>query len=101
MPGGNGTGPMGAGPMSGRAAGFCAGYPVPGYMNNTGRGGFRGGGRGWGRGFGRGVGRGFGLWTGAAASQTPEQELDDLKQQAEMLQSSLNQINSRIEQLQK
>jgi len=33
MPGGDGTGPMGMGPMTGRAAGFCAGYGVPGYMN--------------------------------------------------------------------
>jgi len=30
MPGGDGTGPAGMGPMTGRAAGYCAGYPVPG-----------------------------------------------------------------------
>jgi hypothetical protein len=30
---GDRTGPAGLGPMTGRAAGFCAGYPVPGYMN--------------------------------------------------------------------
>ena len=33
MPGGDRTGPAGMGPMTGRAAGYCAGYPVPGYMN--------------------------------------------------------------------
>lgn len=33
MPWGNGTGPAGYGPMTGRAAGYCAGYPVPGYLN--------------------------------------------------------------------
>ena len=33
MPGGNRTGPTGMGPITGRGAGFCAGYPVPGYMN--------------------------------------------------------------------
>lgn len=33
MPRGDGTGPMGLGPMTGRAAGYCAGYPVPGFMN--------------------------------------------------------------------
>jgi len=33
MPFGDGTGPAGLGPMTGRAAGFCAGYPIPGYMN--------------------------------------------------------------------
>jgi len=83
MPFGNGTGPAGSGPMTGRAAGFCAGFPVPGYMNPVmGRAGFYGsgvptarpyglpyGGRvapwfrrgfGFGRGFGRGRGRGRG-----------------------------------------
>ncbi len=52
------------GPMTGRAAGYCAGYPTPGFMSPIpGRGFGWGRGRGWGRGFGRG--RGFG-W-GAAA----------------------------------
>jgi len=66
MPGGDGTGPMGFGPMTGRAAGYCAGFPVPGFMNPWGGGGFWGRGRGrgfgggWGRGFGRGWGRGWG-----------------------------------------
>jgi hypothetical protein len=62
MPWGDRTGPWGLGPMTGRAAGYCAGYPVPGYMNPI-------PGFGWGFGFGRGWGRGFGrgfrrwLWT--------------------------------------
>ncbi len=92
MPFGDGTGPAGAGPMTGRAAGFCAGYPVPGYMNPAmGRAGFYGAGApafgpygpglygygagygmpygGWGnpwprRGFGFGFGRGFGRGRG-------------------------------------
>jgi hypothetical protein len=55
MPGGDGTGPGGMGPMTGRAAGYCAGYPMPGYMNPV----FgRGYGFGRGFGFGRGGGRG-------------------------------------------
>ncbi len=33
MPNGDGTGPMGSGPMTGRAAGFCVGYSMPGYVN--------------------------------------------------------------------
>jgi hypothetical protein len=33
MPFGNGTGSAGMGPVTGRAAGFRAGYPVPGYRN--------------------------------------------------------------------
>jgi hypothetical protein len=57
MPGGDGTGPAGVGPMTGRAAGFCAGYPVPGYMNPIGGRGYWG----WGRGF-RGGGWGRRNW---------------------------------------
>lgn len=54
MPWGDGTGPLGYGPMTGRAAGYCAGYPFPGFMNPyVPRMGLR-----WGR--GRGFGRGFG-----------------------------------------
>ncbi|HEX54616.1 MAG: hypothetical protein DRO90_02100 [Candidatus Altiarchaeales archaeon] len=49
MPGGDGTGPLGEGPMTGRRAGFCAGYPVPGYANPWPR-------LGLGRGFWRGRG---------------------------------------------
>jgi hypothetical protein len=58
MPRGDGTGPAGMGSMTGRAAGYCAGYPVPGFMN-FGQG--CGVGFGWGRGygFGRGMQRGF------------------------------------------
>lgn len=43
MPWGDGTGPLGLGPMTGRRAGYCAGFPVPGCMNPIGFG-------GWGRG---------------------------------------------------
>jgi hypothetical protein len=49
MPRGNGTGPLGFGPMTGRAAGYCAGYPAPGYMNPVGRRGFWPGGGYYGR----------------------------------------------------
>ena len=50
MPKGDRTGPAGAGMMTGRRAGYCAGFSVPGYMNTGApwRGfGFGGGGRGW------------------------------------------------------
>ena len=63
MPRGDRTGPRGLGPMTGRAAGYCAGYPVPGYMNPT-PGYGRGYGRGWGRGYRGGLGRGFGRGLG-------------------------------------
>ena len=52
MPRGDRTGSQGAGPMTGRAAGYCAGYSLPGYMNPV-----EGYGGGWGRGRGRGFGR--------------------------------------------
>ena len=60
MPGGDGTGPGGMGPMTGRAAGYCAGYPVPGFMNPVGGRFGTGFGRGMGMGFGRGMGGGRG-----------------------------------------
>lgn len=55
MPLGDRTGPWGLGPMTGRAMGYCAGYPVPGFMNP---------GPWFGPGFGRGFGRGFGFGRG-------------------------------------
>jgi hypothetical protein len=33
MPRGDGTGPMGMGQMTGRGAGYCAGFTAPGYAN--------------------------------------------------------------------
>ena len=48
MPGGDGTGPGGMGPMTGRAAGYCAGYSAPGYMNPIAGRGYGGWGRGGG-----------------------------------------------------
>jgi len=60
MPRGDGTGPAGFGPMTGRAAGYCAGYSVPGYMNPIPGRGYWGRGRGyWGRGGGRGYRNGY------------------------------------------
>ena len=47
MPRGDGTGPAGMGPMTGRGAGFCAGFRVPGYLNLVGQGLGLGRGRGY------------------------------------------------------
>ena len=70
MPRGDRTGPWGQGPLTGRAAGYCAGYPVPGFMNPIPGFGRRGGfGRGWRRGRGRGFGRGWGRGFGRGAQQ--------------------------------
>ena len=63
MPRGDKTGPEGQGSMTGRAAGYCAGYSVPGFMKPT-YGYGRGLGRGYGRGLGRGYRRGFGRGMG-------------------------------------
>jgi len=62
MPFGDGTGPRGMGPMTGRGAGYCAGFGRPGFANPI-------PGRGWtgwgyGVGFGRGVGMGRGMGMG-------------------------------------
>ena len=48
MPFGDGSGPNGFGPRTGRAIGFCTGYNFPGYQNPD----FR-------KGFGRRAGRGL------------------------------------------
>jgi len=63
MPFGDGTGPRGMGPMTGRGAGYCTGFARPRFAGPTfGRGWFgfnRGFGLGAGRGRGRGIGRGI------------------------------------------
>ena len=112
MPGGDGTGPMGMGAMTGRAAGYCAGYASPGYMSPAGGRGFMGAGRGrgggWGRrgGFGAGrfgwapMGAGYPAYGGVApAPPTRELELETLRQQATQFQGSLEDIQKRIDEL--
>jgi len=104
MPGGDGTGPAGRGPMTGRAAGSCAGYPVPGYADLIGGRGFGGRGRGFGRGR---AGYGWPAWgsypmghsAGFGPAPNPEQEEAALRQQSQDLQGSLDAINKRIEDL--
>ena len=96
MPGGDRTGPMGLGPMTGRATGYCAGSEVPGYANTI-----RGRGRGFGRGWGRGRGR-RGGWFGYGFNEpefTPQQEAEVLKQEAKAMQNEITFINQRISEL--
>ena len=66
MPFGDGTGPRGLGPMTGRGAGYCAGYDQPGAFSPLPRRGWFGFGMGRGMGFGmgRGMGRGMGFGMG-------------------------------------
>lgn len=123
MPGGNGTGPAVAGPMTGRGAGFCAGYSVPGYANAAAGRGFGA----YGFGFGRGGSRGRGGWgrrnwydetgltgrqrgaqgfapvanpymTGYAAP-TKDQQVNMLRQQSEYLEGQLNGIQKILKDL--
>jgi len=120
MPGGDGTGPGGMGPMTGRAAGYCAGYPVPGYANPVGGRGFWGWGRGRGGGWGwrnrfyatgltgwQRAGMGYPVAGGAVPAAAPfapamsgEQHLDVLQEQAEYFENALKDIRKRIQELQ-
>ncbi len=109
MPGGDRTGPMGMGPRTGRAAGYCGGFGMPGSQNlalgrwgagdwgwGYGPRGGRGGGRGWRHwyratglpGWLRGVAAPFGLDAGM--------EKEFLSRQARALQAELKALNDRI-----
>lgn len=119
MPRGDRTGPVGMGPMTGRAAGYCAGYSVPGFANPV-------MGRGYGMGYGRGLGLGFrggrGGWGGRGlggrwaapyagygyaapvavpygAAPTREQEIDSLQGQAKYFEDALADIKKRLDDL--
>ena len=122
MPRGDGSGPAGMGPMTGRGAGYCGGYAVPGYANPV-----QGFGRGFGGGFGGGRGGrggGFGWrnrywatgvpWSVAAPYAAPyygaaagavappvaaASEAEYLQRQSEALQESLARIKERLEAL--
>lgn len=122
MPGGDRTGPLGGGPRTGRVAGFCAGYGMPGFANMW-------GGRGYGRGFGMGFGRGgfgrgwrhrffatgipgggreWGGWLDPGYGYSPpyavnpyrDDERSALKEEAEYLRSALDDINRRLDEMQ-
>ena len=101
MPGGDRTGPMGMGSMTGRAAGLCTGGSVPGYANFVpGRG--MGGRFGRGRCFGAGwhPGRaGFGWWNQADLQMPKDEEKELLKQQVGTLQAQLNAVTKRLDEM--
>ena len=82
MPGLNGTGPMGAGAMTGRGMGYCN-------KANAGMG-F----------YGRRMGRGFGFRRFyAAPDAAPEQTKDILEQQKSFLERELASIDEQIKKL--
>ncbi len=122
MPFGDRRGPLGMGPMTGRGAGYCSGYGMPGFANPVLCRGFYGFGRGWGRSHGWfGIGRGWrhrfwatGMpgWTGYGysyggltaphdTSLSTQEEMEMLKNQAEFLKRELDQIQNRISKIEK
>lgn len=86
MPRGDGRGPEGKGPMTGRNMGFCAGYNMPGFANE-------------GRGCGMGRGRRFarGMWNAAPVAATGEKE--ELQLEAAALRQQLELLEKRIASL--
>lgn len=104
MPGGDGTGPRGQGAMTGRAAGYCAGYNAPGCANPA-------PGVGFGRGrrfFGRGRAFAPGFFQGEAPAAAPmpqplskDQQIQMLEQQKTAIEESLKQIQKQLEDLKK
>ena len=98
MPGGDGTGPTGRGPFTGRGLGNCLAYGIPalaGVAMAFGFGRRRGAGRNAGRGFGAGFGRGFvggiaqNFGWGAPAK---DNELAALKEQAKNIQDRISEL---------
>jgi len=94
MPGFDGTGPMGMGPMTGGGRGFCSPWGIRGARQGYGvprRGGYR-----------------YPYYTAApfvpgsipyVPRMSREQELDFLKQEAEAIRVQLKEIESRMEKL--
>ena len=119
MPYRDGTGPWGQGPMTGRRAGYCAGYDRPRYasqemVRGLGRGYGRGMGRG--RGPGRGLGQGFGRGPGyygptseppdprtmpVYQEPSPEEEKKFLEALVKDLEAELEDVKARMTELAK
>lgn len=117
MPRGDRTGPTGMGAITGRGAGFCAGFGTPSYANaGAGRGrgigfgrgrgffgcGFGGGGRGWRNMFyamGLPGWMRFGGYAGLYQKPAPEMEKQALTTQAEALLANLDLIKKRLSEL--
>ena len=90
MPGFNGTGPRGMGPMTGGGRGVCS----PGRGMRQDYGGY--GTRGRGRGFSR-WGQGFGYLESAPAVNGDD--LTSLRQQAQDMREQLNELEARLQQV--
>ena len=102
MPRGDGTGPNGIGPRTGRGMGYCAGYNTPGFMNS---------------GFGRGMGRGLGFRRVVAQPMqmqpiqpvypqqqyqpTKEQEIQMLEQESKAIEQEQKELNTEMTEIKK
>lgn len=96
MPRRDGTGPMGAGSLTGRGLGSCTGANAVKYGVGLGLG--LGLGLACRHGFGRGYGRGFarGIAVNQPSSKTQEERL---KEQKDVLKSRLEAIDKQLENL--
>lgn len=107
MPRGDGTGPFGAGPRTGRGFGYCSGYPHPGYVVPGGLGAY-GYGRGW-RHRNWFYATGLPGWARAgfyppypspySGAPSVEQEKEMLNRAAENIKAELEQIEKRLKEL--
>ena len=89
MPGGDRTGPVGRGPMTGRAAGYCSGYPNPGNINP-----------GYGRGFGRGFGRGRGFWGRSNYPEPYYRPISNREEEKTYLEDMIKSLEEEIKTIQ-
>ena len=103
MPYGDGTGPGGMGPQTGRGFGYCSGYSHPG--NAVGRG-FGGGrysrsGRFFGPGMARGAGFGRYREYGVPLRDepSPEEEKAQLNTQIATLEKTVARLKERVEEI--
>ena len=96
MPGFDGTGPMGMGPMTGGGRGFCSPWGIGAGRQAYGIPRWRGYGYPY---------RAAGPFVPGAMSYAPqmsrEQEISFMKQQAEAMRAELNDIEARIKELAK
>jgi len=98
MPGGDKTGPLGQGPMTGRGLGFCSGNATPGYKYP-----------GFGRRIGRRGGRGRGFWhpnyspgpfyANIQPNLSKEEQINYLETILKDLESEIKDIKQRIKEL--
>lgn len=101
MPRGDGTGPLGLGPRTGRGLGYCSGYSTPGYITGAGFGGGLGLGRRRGGGFGLGLRNRAPYYPPAVAYPPVQATSSTLQSQLNSLQQALADVQRRLDELSK